>query len=67
MNTLLATKAKVNPALAVRCRHSVLAQPQERGCQQIDDLLVRMPPRFGDGGRFVMEHGLRSGSERRSC
>ncbi len=56
MNTLLATKAKANRALAVRSRRSVLAQPQERGGQQIDDLLVRMPRRFRAGGKFVMKH-----------
>lgn len=42
MNTLLATKAKAKRALAVRSRHGVLAQSQERGGQQIDDLLVRV-------------------------
>ena len=67
MNTLLATKAKAKRALAVRSRHSVLAQPQERGGQQIDDLLVRMPRRFKDGGRFEMEHGERSVRERCLC
>ena len=67
MNTLLATKAKANRALAFCRRRSVLAQSQERGGQQIDDLLVRMPRRFRDGGRFVMEHGERSVGERCSC
>ena len=67
MNTLLASKAKVNRALGVRCRLSVLAQPQECGGQQIDDLLVRVPRCFRDGGRFEMEHGERSVGERCSC
>ena len=64
MNTLLATKAKANRALTLCRRRGVLAQSQERGGQQMDDLLVRMPRRFRDGGRFVMKHGERSVGER---
>ena len=67
MNTLLVAKAKANRPLAVRCRRGVLAQSQERGGQQMDNLLVRMPRRFRDGGRFVMKHGERSVGERCSC
>ncbi len=67
MNTLVATKAKANRALAVRRRRSVLAQSQERRGQQIDDLLVWVPRRFRDGGRFVGKHGGRSVGERCSC
>lgn len=67
MNTLLASKAKANRALVVRCRRGVLPLPQERGGQQIDDLLVRMPRRFRVGGRFETEHRGRSVVERCSC
>jgi hypothetical protein len=67
MNTLLVTKAKASRPLAVRCRRGVLALPQERGGQQIDDLLVRVAWRVRGGGRFVMKHGGRSVGERRSC
>lgn len=67
MNTLVATEAKTNRALVVRCRRGVLPLPQERGGQQIDDLPVRMPRHFRDGGGFVMKHGGRSVGERCSC
>ncbi len=67
MNTLLASKAKVNRALTFCRSRSVFAQSQERGGQQIDDLLVRMPLRFREGGRFVMKHGGRLVGERFSC
>lgn len=67
MNTLLVAKAKANRPLAVRCHRGVLALPQERGSQQIDDLLVRVARCVKVGEWFVMEHGGRSVGERCSC
>ena len=67
MNTLLASKAKANRALTFCRRRGVLALPQERGSQQIDDLLVRVARCVKVGEWFVMEHGGRSVGERCSC
>lgn len=67
MNALLATEAKVNRALTVGRRSGVLAQPQKRGGEQIDDFLMRVARRVRCGERLVMMHGGRSVEERCSC
>ena len=67
MNTLLASEAKANRALGgCRCRR-LLAEAQERGGEEISDLLMRVAGRVGGGAKFVMQHGGRSGGERCSC
>lgn len=65
MNALAATEAKINRALVARRWRRPLAQAQERGSQQIDHLLVRVPGRIGRGESFRMTHAERSVRERR--